>query len=135
MQNIDPFNYLCLPFTTSLSSDPAMLSIQIMMVILNFLLVLTCIISYSYLLAFISKQRRDTLKSVREHQKKLMRSAIRMTVPILSTSFTWIPVLVIQILVLFEVTISPNIYLWCLMVTFPINLIIDPVLLIRNVVV
>ena len=51
VQNIDPFNYICLPFTTSISSDPATLSIQIMTVILNILLVLTCIISYSYLLA------------------------------------------------------------------------------------
>ena len=136
VQKIDPFNYFCLPFTTSLSSDPTTLSIQIMVIILNFLLVLTCIISYSYLLVFISKKKRDqALKSVAKRQKKLMRSAIRMTVPILSTSFTWIPVLIIQILVLFQVTISPNIYLWCLMVTFPINLIIDPVLLIRNTVV
>ena len=136
MQNIDPFNYFCLPFTTSLSSDPATLSIQVVMVILNFLLVLTCIISYSYLLAFISKQKRNkALKCVRKRQEKLTRSAIRMTVPILSTSLTWFPVLIIQILVLFQVTISPNIYFWCLIVTFAVNLIIDPVLLLRNIVV
>ena len=136
MQNIDPFNYFYLPFTTSLPSDPLILSIQIVMVIVDFLLVLVCIISYSYLLVFITKQRRDkALKSISKRQKKLMRSALRMTVPILSTSFTWIPVLVVQILVLFQVTISPNTYLWCLMMTLPINLIIDPILLIRNMVV
>ena len=136
VQNLDPLNYFCLPFTTSLSSDPTTLSIQIVMVILNVLLVMTCIISYSYLLAFISKKKRDeNLKHISKRQKKLTRSAVRMTVPILSTSFTWIPVLMVQILVLFQVTISPNIYLWCLMSTFPINLIIDPVLLIRNIVV
>ena len=135
VQNLDPFNYFCLPFT-SLLSDPTTLSIQIVMVILNALLVMTCIISYSYLLAFISKKKRDeNLKHISQRQKKLTRSAIRMTVPILSTSFTWIPVLMIQILVLFQLTISPNIYLWCLMSTFPINLIIDPVLLIRNIIV
>ena len=71
VQNVDLFNYFCLPFTTSLSSDPATLSIQIMTVILNFLLVLTCIISYSYLLVFISKRKRDkALKSIRQRQKK-----------------------------------------------------------------
>ena len=136
VQNLDPFNYFCLPFATSLSSDAATLSIHIMMVILNVLLVLTCIISYSYLLVFISKKKRDEhLKHISKRQKKLTRSAIRMTVPILSTSFTWTPVLMVQILVLFQVTISPNIYLWCLMSTFLINLIIDPVLLIRNIMV
>ena len=136
MRNMDPLNYFCLPFTTSRSADPLILSIQIVVVIFDILFVMICIVSYSYLLVFNSKQKRiKALKSVSKRKDKLRRFAIRMTVFILSTSFTWIPVLVVQILVLFQMTITPDIYLWCLLVTFPVNLIIDPVLLIRSVII
>ena len=134
MRNMDPFDYFCLPFTSSLSIDPLILSIQIVMVIVDVFLVVICIVSYSYLLVFITKQRRNkALKSVRKRKEKLQRFAIRMAVLILSTVFTWLPVLVVQILVVFQVTITPDMCLWCLMLTFPVNLIIDPVLLIRNI--
>ena len=136
MQNMDLFNYFCLPFTTSLSADPLILSIQIVILIFDVLFVMICIVSYRYLLVFNSKQKRiKTLKYVSKRKEKLQKFAIRMTVLILSTSFTWIPVLVVQILVVLQITIPPDIYLWCLMVTFPVNLIIDPVLLIRSVIV
>ena len=58
MRNMDPFNYLCLPFTTSLSADPLILSIQIVMVIFDVFLVMICVVSYSYLLVFITKQKK-----------------------------------------------------------------------------
>ena len=67
MRNMDPFNYFCLPFTTFLSTNPLILSIQIVMVIFDIFLVMICIVSYSYLLVFITKQRRNkALKSVRK---------------------------------------------------------------------
>ena len=108
------------------------------MVIFDVLLVTIRIVSYSYLLVFITKQKRiKGLESVSrpKRKEKLQKFAIPMTVLILSTSFTWVPVLVVQILVTLQVTITLNIYLWCLMVTFPVNLIIDPVLLIRSTIV
>ena len=136
MRNMDPFNYFCLPFTTSLSADSLMLSRQMVMVIFDLFLVMICIVSYSYLLVFITKQKRiEALKSVSKRKEKLQKFAIRMAVLILSTSFTWVPVLVVQILVVLQVTITPDIYLWCLMVAFPVNLIIDPVLLIRTMII
>ena len=96
MRNMDPFNYFCLPFTTSLSADPLILSIQIVMIIFDVLVVMICIVSYSYLLVFFTKQRRiKALKSVSKRKEKLQKSAIRMTVLILSTSFTWVPVLIV----------------------------------------
>ena len=131
--NTDPFNYLCFPFTTSVPADPWILSLHIIMVTFDCLLVLVCIISYGYLLVFTIRQTKSkTLQSVSKRQKNLQKFAVRMAVLILSMAFTWIPILLIQVLVLLHVTIMPSIYLWCVLVTFPTNMIIDPILLIRN---
>ena len=132
-QDSDPHNYFCFPFTTLFPSHPLILCLQIVMVLLYNLLVMVCVISYGYLLVFTVRQRRNqTLQSVSKRKSKLQKLGARLTVLILSTVLTWIPVLSVQILVLLKVTISPNIYLWCICVSFPVNLIIDPILLIRN---
>ena len=133
MQGSDPHNYFCFPFTTMFPSDPLILCLQIVMVMLDNLLVMVCIISYGYLLVFsIRKRRNKTLQSVSKCKAKLQKLGVRLTVLILSTVLTWIPFLSIQIVVLLKISISPNIYLSCICVSFPVNLIIDPILLIRN---
>ena len=133
MQNIDPFNYFCFPFTTSFPSDPLILSLQSALLILDIILIVVTIVCHGYLLVFTIRRRKNKiLQNVGKRKERLEKLGARLTVLILSTVLTWIPVLCVQILVLAKITISPNIYFWCILVSFPINLIIDPILLIRN---
>ena len=133
IRKIDPFNYFCFPFTTSFPSDPLILSLQSVLLILDVILIIVTIVCHGYLLAFIIRRSKNkTLQSVDKRKERLQKLAARLTVLILSTVLTWIPVVCVQILVLAKITISPKIYFWCILVSFPINLIIDPILLIRN---
>ena len=133
IREIDPFNYFCFPFTTLLPSDPLIIGLQIVMLILDCLLVMLSVFSHSYLLVFtVKRQRNKTLQSVGKRKEKLQKLGSRLAVLIVSTVLTWIPIICIQILVLLQITILPDIYFWCLLVSMPINLIIDPILLIRT---
>ena len=114
MHNTDPFNYFCFPFTTLLPSHPLMLGLQIVLLILDCLLVMISIICYGYLLIFTIKRKRSAaLQSVSKSKETLQKFGARLTVLILSSGLTWIPVLCVQILVLFQITVLPDIYLWC----------------------
>ena len=129
----DPFNYFCFPFTTKFPSDTLILSLQSIMLILDSFLVIATIASYGYLLVFTIRQGRNkALQPVGKRKEKLQKLGSRLTVLILSTVLTWIPILCVQILVLLQITVLPNIYFWCVLVSFPVNLIIDPILLIRT---
>ena len=133
IHNTDPFNYFCFPFTTLFPSDPLILGLQIMLLILDVILIIITIVSYVYLLVFtIRKGKNKTLQNVDKRKERLQKLGARLTVLILSTVLTWMPVVCLQILVLVKITILPDIYFWCILVSFPINLIIDPILLIRN---
>ena len=133
MHNADPYNYFCFPFTTSIPSDPLILSFQSVLLILDVILIIVTIINNVYLLVFIIRRSKNkTLQNVDKRKERLQKLAARLTVLILSTVLTWMPVVCVQILVLLKITILPDIYLWCILVSFSINLIIDPILLIRN---
>ena len=133
MHNVDPFNYFCFPFTTALPSEPIVLSLQIATLALDNLLVMVCLVSYGSLLVFTIKEKRSkALKSISTRQERLRKFATRVTILILSTILTWMPILSVQVLVLLRIPIIPDIYLWCVLVSIPVNLIIDPVLLIRS---
>ena len=91
MQNSDPHNYFCFPFTTLFPSDRLMLCLQFLMVMLDNLLVMACVISHGYLLVFTIRRRRNkTLQSVGKRKEKLQKLGVRSTVLILSTVLTWI---------------------------------------------
>ena len=133
MRNIDRFNYFCFPFTTVFLPDPLILSLQSLLLILDIILLIVTFVCHGYLLVFtIRRSRNKTLQSVGKRKERLQKLGARLTVLIVSTVLTFMPVVVVQILVLSKITISPNIYFWCILVSFPINLIIDPILLIRN---
>ena len=133
MYNADPYNYFCFPFTTTLPSDPLILSLQSVSLILDVILIMVSIISYVYLLVFtIIRSKNKTLQNVDKRKERLQKLAVRLTILILSTVLTWMPVVCVQILILLKITILPDIYFWCILVSFPINLIMDPILLIRN---
>ena len=133
MRNIDPFNYFCFPFTTSFQSDPLILSLKSVLLVLDIILIIVTIVCHGYLLVFtVRRSKNKTLQSVGKCKERLQKLGARLTVLILSTVLTWIPVICVQILVLAKITILPDIYFWCILVSFPINSIIDPILLIRN---
>ena len=133
VRNIDPFNYFCLPFTTSFPSDPLMLSLQSLLLLSDIILVIVIIVCHGYLLVFaIRRSKNKTLQCVGKRKERLQKLGARLTVLILSTVLTWIPVVCVQILVLAKIAVLPNIYFWCILVSFPINLIIDPILLSRS---
>ena len=133
MRNVDPFNYFCFPFVTLLPSDPLILSFQIAMLIFDILLLIGFTVSYGCLMAFtIGRSRNKELQSVSKRREKLQKLSARLTLLIVSTILTRMPILCVQILALFEITILPDIFLWCVLVSFSINLMIDPILLLRN---
>ena len=133
MYNTDPYNYFCFPFTTSVPSDPLILSLQSASLILDVILIMVSIISYVYLLVFtIRRSKNKTLQNVDKRKERLQKLAARLTILILSTVLTWMPIVCVQIVVLLKITILPDIYFWCILVSFPTTLIIDPILLIRN---
>ena len=134
MHDIDPYNYFCFPFTTLFPSDPLIFGLQIVTVLFDSLLVMVSIVSHSYLLVFtIKRGRNQALQSVNKRKQKLEKFAARLTVLILSTALTWIPILCMQSVILLQITIFHNIYLTCILISFSVNLILDPILLIRNV--
>ena len=133
LYNIDPLNYFCFPFTTSFPSDTLILSLQSLLLILDLILIIVTIVSHAYLLVFsIRRSQNKTLQNVDKRKERLQKLGARLTVLILSTVLTWMPVVCVQILVLAKITILPDIYFWCILVSFPITLIIDPILLIRT---
>ena len=133
MRNVDPFNYFCFPFATLLPSDPLILSFQIAMLIFDNFLLMGFIVSYGYLLAFaIRRSRNKELQLVGKRREKLRKLSARLTLLLVSTILTWMPILFVQSLVLLEITMLQDIFFWCVLVSFSINLIIDPILLLRN---
>ena len=88
---------------------------------------------YGYLLMFTIKRRKsEDLQSVNKSKEKLHKFGARLIILILSSVLTWIPVLCVQILVLFQIPVLQDIYLWCVLTSFPVNLSIDPSLLINS---
>ena len=133
MRNIDPFNYFCFPFTTLFPSDPLILSLQSVLLIFDVILIIVTIVSYVYLLVFtIRRSKNKTLQCVDKRKERLQKFGARLTFLILSTVLTWMPVLCVQVLVLVKITILPDIFFWCILASLPINLTIDPILLMRN---
>ena len=120
IRNSDPFNYFCFPFTKLFPSDPLILGLQSLLLILDIIFIIVTIVCHGY------------LQCVSKRKERLQKLGARLAVLILSTVLTWMPVVFVQILILMKITILPHIYFWCILVSFLINLIIDPILLIRN---
>ena len=99
MRNIDPFNYFCFPFTTLFPSDPLILSLQSVLLILNVILIMVTAVSYLYLLVFtIRRSKNKTLQCVDKRKERLQKLGARLTVLRLSTVLSWMPVLCVQTL-------------------------------------
>ena len=59
MHNADPYNYFCFPFTTSITSDPLILSLQSVLLTFDIILIMVTIISFVYLLVFSIRRSKN----------------------------------------------------------------------------
>ena len=133
-ENADPLNYFCLPFSARLINSWEVITLHVIVLAADTLMVSVCVSSYTFLFLHIFRARENVpLVNNTSRKRRLKRCAIRMAVLILSTSMTWIPVITIQLLVLTFVGIAPNAMFWCVLITLPVNLVIDPMLMIRSI--
>ena len=128
-----PFNYFCLPFITYKPTSVAAKTFYILLLVTDFGLICTCLSCYIFLFVYIRKQiGKKSLKAVQKRTEALQKFAYRMAIVIFSNSLTWTPILLLQLLVLVGMEIQQQIILWVLLSCLPVNLLIDPVLVIRN---
>ena len=128
-------NYFCLPFITSTPTSSVVQVIYIFIIITDCIMVLNCISSYAFLFIYIRKQiNKKSLKAVQKRTAALQKFAARMALVIVSTTLTWLPILLLQLIVLLGASVEQFIVLWILFSCIPVNLIIDPILVIINTV-
>ena len=128
----DHYNYFCLPFLTSSPKRKGTLALHSLLVVMNAVLCLVCCSSYSFLLIHTVRQKRNThLKAIKERQKTLQKFAMRTTLVITSTLLSWLPSIILQILILCGIQIMPFVVLWIVLVSLFTNVILDPILIVR----
>ena len=130
--HVDVNNYFCLPFVTTYLQDGLQLGFHVTLLTLNFLSVCSCISLNMYILMYVVKQSHCNSLTLAVNQVKLRKFATRMVILILTSTFTWIPILILQILALSGYSSTPAVFLWTLIVSFCFNLILDPVLVLQS---
>ena len=130
---ISPFNYFCLPFITSAPADILVKTIYIFIVSFDCVLICSSIACYIYLFVYIRKQiHNKNLQAIKKRTIALQKFALRMIIVIFSNTLTWSPILLLEAIVLAGVEIQHHIILWILFSFLPVNLLIDPIFVIRN---
>ena len=133
-EEIDPYNYFCLPFLTLKPQTFLSLALQVSLIVVNSFLCLVSVVGYFILLAYsIKMKNKKGLGASKGRIIALQRFAARNAVVIISTIVTWIPTLIIQTLLVTNISISPGVVLYVVFSSFSANLIIDPILIIRSV--
>ena len=123
-------NYLCLPFFNK-SSGYISKIFHFLITICNLLFVVIVIISYTYFLQYLSLNYHNNSKHHSQRKKtqiKLLR--MRMHMLLLSNNVTWLPLLVLQSVGLLGYTWEQSIILWVVLFSLPLNLILDPFLVV-----
>ena len=127
----DSIDYFCLPFIMSSHQNPVIYAIDISFVMVDFMFASVCIACYSYLLVYVIKKRVSTLFQHTTNRSAMYNKVIlRMATLMMTTSCTWIPILVLQIAVLVDVSIHPNVFFLVVIASLSANLTIDPVTII-----
>ena len=133
MNAMDPLNYFCLPFLISFPSNILIKVYHITLIIIDCGLILCTIVSYTYLFIYLNKQiGKKSLQAVKKRTEALKKSAIRMAIVILTNCLTWTPVLIQQLIVLSGVDINSQVIMWILLSCLPVNLLMDPIFVIKN---
>ena len=74
------------------------------------------------------------LAAIRKRNTALDRFAGRMAVLICTNMLTWIPMIVLQILVATGYPVTPQVFLWIVLCCFSVNLTLDPILVLQGVI-
>ena len=129
----NPFNYFCLPFVTIIPDKIELKIVYYLLIIIDGIMVCSSVSCYTFLFAFTRKRIRDkSLKAVKKGTRVLWKFTFRMAMVIFSDSLTWTPILLMQILVLAGIDIDEKKIMWILLTCLPVNLMIDPIFIIRN---
>ena len=128
----DPFNYLCIPFQMSNPEKLAPKVLEISALALNFILLLFCVGSYVFIIVFLYNHSANSqLKTSRNTTAVYKRLAVRMFLVAVGMCMAWVPVLIVQSLIIAGLQVSREVFLWMMFIFFPFNLIIDPIFLIK----
>ena len=132
MYEIDPYNYFCLSFLTSTPTQLITFLTHTLLVVVKIVLCMICICCYAFLLVYtLQQQKQINLQSIKRNTV-LHKCAARMALLTVSTLFTWIPMLLIQLLILCNVQIPTDVLLWMVLFSLPINLTLDPILILKS---
>ena len=129
----DPMNYFCLPFSSRKSKNNAALAMNVIMMLMDLGMVIMCLSCYTYLFVYVARVKKSmSTNKVKSRNLRLQKCARKMAILILSTSVSWLPVIILQILVLDGVSMPTNAMFWCVLASFPANLVIDPILFMKS---
>ena len=97
----------------SLHSSVLILGIQIAIIILNSMLVIMNACCYIYIYVFIWKRELDKEHTIviKGRKSQLRKIAGRLSMITVSNIISWIPILVVQIIILCELSVSTRLYL------------------------
>ena len=129
---IDEYNYFCFPFVTSQLQGGLQISFHSSLLFIDFLSVCLCISLNVYIFVFVIRQSRTKLSTSAVQQERLRKFAVRMAILILTSTISWIPILILQIIALIGYPVTPAAFLWTLIISFCFNLILDPILVMQN---
>ena len=93
-------------------------------------MVCLCMCLNGYLFLYALRHSRHT--NTRLEQDKLRRFAVRMAVLTITSTTTWLPLLILQFIASSGFPVTPDAFLWTLIISFSFNLILDPILVLQT---
>ena len=95
---------------------------------LDTLFVCMCICFNAHLVFFVINHTKRVKSASKSKQERMYRFAARMSIVIFTSTVTWAPMIILQIVVAAGHAVRPAIFLWVLLTSFSFNLIFDPIL-------
>ena len=129
---LDQYNYFCFPFVTRQPPNNILMAFHAILLTLDILFVGMCILLNVYLFQFAIRHSQKTKSATVSKQTIIRKFAARMAVLILTSTVSWVPILVLQIIAMAGYAVIPALFLWVLLISFSFNLILDPILVLRN---
>ena len=118
-------NGVCLPFTLSRAKNPGWEYSTAMFVVYNLLAFFTIALGYFCIYRFVKESRK---KSKRDDDDMEVKLAIRSTFIIFTDFACWMPVILLSILALNNISIPPVVSAWVAVFVLPLNSAVNPIL-------
>ena len=129
LHDVNELNYYCIPFQMTQIKDPLLVAFHSCIMIFNVALLGIYIFIQILLIRFLHGHIKAT-KSYFKSQIESHKVAVRVSILISSNLATWLPIIALQSFVIFAMDLDHSIYFLVLIVTVPINLLINPVLIV-----